>query len=116
MPLEGSNHILLEDEPAWSHFLAEVESFLGVSEAVPIAKPADVKPQIPGYGDLTIREREVLELLARGYRNQEIAEELVLTQKTVRNYVSTIFAKLGVSSRGEAIVRAREAGFGRDAL
>lgn len=111
VPLESSNHILLEDEPAWRHFLSEVESFLGLSPTE-VAASEDLEPQYPHYADLTIREREVLELLARGYRNQEIAAELVLTPKTVRNYVSIILGKLAANSRGEAIVRARGAGFG----
>lgn len=109
VPLESNNHILLADEPAWAQFLEEVYDFLGVASG-----PADTKVDLPDYADLTLREREVLELLARGYRNQDIAQELVLTPKTVRNYISIIFGKLGVHSRGEAIVRAREAGFGRD--
>jgi DNA-binding NarL/FixJ family response regulator len=64
------------------------------------------------FADLTPRERDVLHLLARGYRNGEIADNLVLSPKTIRNYVSRIFSKLGVSSRGEAIVLARDGGFG----
>ena len=107
VPLESNNHILLADEPAWAQFLEEVYDFLGVAGG-----PAEAKRGLPDYADFTPREREVLELLARGYRNQDIAQALVLTPKTVRNYISIIFSKLGVHSRGEAIVRAREAGFG----
>lgn len=114
VPLESSNHILLADEPAWGHFLEEVGHFLGVPEE-PVAPGAgDAKPKSSGHEELTPRERDVLDLLAQGYRNQEIAQELVLSPKTVRNYISILFGKLGVHSRGEAIVRAREAGFGRD--
>lgn len=107
VPLESNNHILLADEPAWAQFLEEVYDFLGVAGG-----SEEVKADLPDHADLTLREREVLELLARGYRNQDIAQELVLTSKTVRNYISIIFSKLDVHSRGEAIVRAREAGFG----
>jgi DNA-binding NarL/FixJ family response regulator len=61
---------------------------------------------------LTEREREILSALARGCSNAEIAQQLDLTQKTVRNYVSAVLSKLQVVDRGEAIVRAREAGLG----
>ena len=64
------------------------------------------------FPDLTPREREILELIAQGLTNNAIAERLVLSPKTVRNQVSTIFRKLQVGSRGEAIARARDAGYG----
>ncbi len=64
------------------------------------------------FPELTERELEVLELIARGEKNQAIAEKLVVSEKTVRNHVSNIFAKLQVADRSEAIVRAREAGLG----
>ena len=56
-----------------------------------------------GLGSLTAREREVLNLLARGLSNREIAEELVITNKTVKNHLSRIYEKIGVHSRAEAI-------------
>jgi DNA-binding NarL/FixJ family response regulator len=62
---------------------------------------------------LTEREREILDLIAAGLANAAIAECLVLSPKTVRNNVSSIFGKLQVAGRAEAIVRAREAGLGR---
>jgi len=62
--------------------------------------------------DLSAREREVLNLLADGVSNAAIAGRLYLSQKTVANHLSAIFQKLGVSSRGEAIVKARDAGLG----
>ncbi len=64
------------------------------------------------FPSLTDRETEVLELIAAGRNNQAIAAQLHLSEKTVRNNVSTIFAKLHVADRSEAIVRAREAGLG----
>jgi DNA-binding NarL/FixJ family response regulator len=64
------------------------------------------------FPELTAREREVLELLALGYNNGEIAQKLVLSDKTVRNHVSNIFNKLEVSDRAQAILRARDAGMG----
>jgi DNA-binding NarL/FixJ family response regulator len=65
------------------------------------------------FPELTAREREVLELIAQGRSNADIAAHFVLSQKTVRNNVSSIFTKLRVADRAQAIVRAREAGLGR---
>ncbi len=62
---------------------------------------------------LTAREREILDLMASGRRNADIATALYLSPKTVRNNVSSIFSKLQVADRAAAIVRAREAGLGR---
>ncbi len=64
------------------------------------------------FAELTAREREILALIATGRNNQAIADELFLSQKTVRNYVSSILSKLQVADRAGAIVRARQAGFG----
>ena len=64
------------------------------------------------FPDLTPREREVLELIAAGSGNAAIAQRLFLSPKTVRNNVSSIFVKLQVADRAEAIVRARRAGLG----
>lgn len=64
------------------------------------------------FPELTEREHEVLELIARGFANQAIAQQLFLAPKTVRNHVSNIFSKLQVADRAQAIVRAREAGLG----
>ncbi|WP_246456106.1 response regulator [Nocardioides mesophilus] len=65
------------------------------------------------FPQLTTREREILDLIAGGLRNNAIAERLRLSPKTVANHVSSIFAKLQLSDRSEAIVRAREEGLGR---
>lgn len=64
------------------------------------------------FPELTGREREILDLVARGRSNIEISRELVLSPKTVRNHISNVFSKLHVRDRAEAIVRAREAGMG----
>lgn len=64
------------------------------------------------FPELSLREREVLELVARGLSNQQIQDRLVISPKTVRNHVSNIFSKLRVRDRAAAIVRAREAGMG----
>lgn len=64
------------------------------------------------FPELTDREREVLDLMARGHDNAAIARRLVLSPKTVRNHVSNVLGKLGAADRSTAIVRAREAGLG----
>lgn len=64
----------------------------------------------PATCDLTPREREILERISRGLDNQSIAQELHLAEQTVRNYASTVYEKLGVKSRVEAVVWARERG------
>jgi pimeloyl-ACP methyl ester carboxylesterase/DNA-binding CsgD family transcriptional regulator len=100
VPLDTCNHVLFEREAAFNTFLQEMEAFIrseGRGDAFP---------------ELTGRERELLELLARGLDNHQIAAHLDLSEKTVRNHVSSVFAKLGAESRAQAIVRAREAGFG----
>lgn len=72
------------------------------------AAPPDAFPE------LTEREHEILELIARHETNPEIAKRLYLSPKTVRNHVSNIFTKLQVSDRAQAIIRAREAGLGHE--
>lgn len=69
-------------------------------------------PQL--FPELSDREREILALVAQHYTNIEIAERLSLSSKTVRNHVSNIFTKLQVTDRTQAILRAREAGLGKD--
>jgi pimeloyl-ACP methyl ester carboxylesterase/DNA-binding CsgD family transcriptional regulator len=98
VPVESRNHVLLEHEPAWERWLAAVRDFL----------PGGVP--FPG---LTPREAELVELIAQGLDNAQIAARLELSDKTVRNHITSIFAKLEVDSRARAIVLAREAGFGR---
>jgi DNA-binding NarL/FixJ family response regulator len=73
-------------------------------------RPPAAAPQL--FPELTNREREVLSLIAQGYTNTAIAEHLTLSVKTVRNLVSSIFDKLQVANRAEAIIRARKAGLG----
>jgi DNA-binding NarL/FixJ family response regulator len=64
------------------------------------------------FPELTAREREVLDQLAAGHSNQQIAQRLTLSAKTVANHLSSIFAKLQVADRAQAILRARDAGLG----
>lgn len=108
IPLESKNHILLEQEPAWDRFLAEVRSFIGSSE---VKKVTDNSEQL--FPELTPRECEVLNLIAKGFTNDEIADYLFISPKTVRNHNTRIFGKLQVNSRSKAIVLAREAGLGK---
>ena len=97
--------------------VAEGEAYFGPEIAKRIMgffsspKPA---PASEAFPELTPREVEVLDLMARGASNQEIASRLYLSQKTVRNHASNVFLKLQVAGRAQAIVRAREAGLGRD--
>jgi DNA-binding NarL/FixJ family response regulator len=64
------------------------------------------------FPELSEREREVLELMARGLSNGEIARKLFVSPKTIRNHASNVFTKLQVSDRSEAVLRARRAGLG----
>ncbi len=106
-PLESRNHVLLEGEPAWQHFIDAITDFLPASAAGSSAmRDAFV-------GNLTKREHQVLELLAQGLDNRTIAAALSVSEKTVRNQVSTIFSKVGVGNRAQAVARARDAGLGR---
>ena len=106
VPLESRNHVLFHTEPAWQQFVDEVISF-------PVDTAADSRAlETPLVSSLTAREKAVLELVAQGRRNSEIARTLSLSEKTVRNYLSVICDKLQVSGRSQAIVLAREAGFG----
>lgn len=107
VPLEGENHILRSDEPAWEQFVSELQSFLGQSDERPLLRE-------DGFSELTPREHEVLDLMAEGLSNAQIAERLFISPKTVRNHITRIFDKLHVSRRAEAIVQAREVGFGRN--
>jgi DNA-binding NarL/FixJ family response regulator len=76
---------------------------------------ARVKAHLPAsFSDLTERENEILDLIAQGLNNQDIATRLGITGKTVSNHISNIFNKLQVADRAQAIVKAREAGLGHE--
>jgi pimeloyl-ACP methyl ester carboxylesterase len=100
VPLDTSNHILLDHEPAFRVFFDELRAFL------PGKRPASL-------AGLTAREAEIVERIARGLDNAQIAALLGLSEKTVRNHITHIFDKLGVESRAQAIVLARNAGLGQ---
>ena len=104
LPLEGKNHILLEGETAWPRFLAAVRDFLGT-------EMLERETTEPGeaVSALTPRQQEVLSLIARGLDNEQIADRLTISSKTVRNHVTRIYRKLDVDSRAQAVVLARDA-------
>ncbi len=94
--------------------VARGETVLGsrVSSQVLAAATAGVHPATHAFPQLSSREREVLELLARGYDNARIGRHLGISEKTVRNNVSTVLAKLPAATRAEAVALARDAGVG----
>jgi DNA-binding CsgD family transcriptional regulator len=100
--IEGENHMPIGTEPAWKRVLEELRGFLGEGAA----------RRVLPLGDLTGREREVLECIARGFDNAEIAQALSLSEKTVRNHITRVFDKIGAEHRYQAIVMARDAGLG----
>jgi len=104
-----------------------IRAITGVSKGEAIFSPAIARRLMGYFGkpgknpqpahlfpELTEREREILTLIAQGYTNPAIAEQLVLSPKTVRNHVSSIFSKLQVAGRAEAIIRARDAGLTKE--
>ncbi|TYT27248.1 alpha/beta fold hydrolase [Luteimonas viscosa] len=93
--LDSCNHVLLEQEPAWTAFRDAVLAFTGV-QAAAAGAPAG----------LSRRERELLPLLCQGLGNAEIAWRLGISEKTVRNQLTGLYAKLGVHSRAGAIAHA----------
>jgi pimeloyl-ACP methyl ester carboxylesterase/DNA-binding CsgD family transcriptional regulator len=104
IPLETNNHILLEHEPAFRQFFEELHAF------VPRAAGHGERDKFP---DLTLREAEILDRIAQGLDNAQIAARLDLSEKTVRNHITHIFDKIGVENRSQAIVLARERGLGQ---
>lgn len=72
------------------------------------------RTRIAPFPELSERELEVLDLIAGGFNNHEIAAQLHVTVKTVSNHISNIFSKLQVADRAQAIIKAREAGLGRN--
>ncbi len=105
VPLESRNHILLKQEPALIEAFGTMRQFLAAHAPGVPARPAFFEQLAP-------RDHELLDLLARGLDNLQIAAHLELAEKTVRNKVSALFHKLEVGTRAQAIVRAREAGYG----
>lgn len=100
--LDSCNHILLENEPAWQRFREAVLEFTGLE--------APAGHEAPEFAALSPREREILHGIAAGRSNADIGRALFISEKTVRNHVTRIFGKLGVSSRAQAIVLAKDGG------
>jgi pimeloyl-ACP methyl ester carboxylesterase/DNA-binding CsgD family transcriptional regulator len=106
--LESRNNILLETEPAWQRLVEALNDFLPAASSAPFLSGDLMLDQ------LSAREHQVLELVAQGLDNATIGTRLYISERTARNHVSAILAKLGLNTRAQAIVRAREAGFGRE--
>lgn len=104
--LESRNHILIGTEPAWVRFGEALTEFLGPTTAA----AGEVATDCASFESLTPRETHVLRLVAQGLGNAEIASRLFISEKTVRNHLTSIFDKLGVDSRARAIVYARDHG------
>lgn len=105
-PLASNNHIPMAHEPAFERFREAIVAF------VRDAQRAAAGAAEAGGVEFTARERELLELVGRGLDNLQVAAHLGIAQKTVRNALSRLYAKLGVEGRTQAIVRARGLGFG----
>ena len=101
--LEGRNHILIEAEPAWARFCECFNEFLNVQDA-------RIDRSATSLDGLTSRENAILKLVAIGHGNADIAQQLSISEKTVRNHLTNIFEKLGIDSRAKAIVLARDRG------
>jgi pimeloyl-ACP methyl ester carboxylesterase/DNA-binding CsgD family transcriptional regulator len=105
VPLDSRNHILLADEPAWARFTDAVLEFTGRRRS-----PGGEDPLLT---TLSVRERQILAAVVSGQSNSEIGAALFVSEKTVRNSLTRIFEKLGVRTRTQAAVLARDRGFSR---
>jgi pimeloyl-ACP methyl ester carboxylesterase/DNA-binding CsgD family transcriptional regulator len=100
--LDSRNHILLADEPAWRHFQDAVLEFTG--------RPRAAGEMDPLLATLSERERQILAAVVSGQSNSQIGAALFVSEKTVRNSLTRIFEKLGVHTRTQAAVLARDRG------
>ena len=100
-PLDSNSHVPLPGEPAFQRLLDDMASFVSPS-----------RPEAAAFAELTRRERDVLDRIARGLDNAQIAAQLGLAEKTVRNHITSVFDKIAVENRSQAIVAARVAGLG----
>lgn len=103
LQLDSRNHILLAGEPAWAQFKDAVREFTGSQRS---AGEKDCS-----FAALSAREREILAAVVAGRNNAEIGTTLFISEKTVRNSLTRIFGKLGVHTRTQAAVLARDRGF-----
>jgi pimeloyl-ACP methyl ester carboxylesterase/DNA-binding CsgD family transcriptional regulator len=102
-PLDSCNHILLSEEPAWAQFRDAVLEFTG--------RPRTGGAEDPLLATLSVRERQILAAVVSGQSNAQIGATLFVSEKTVRNSLTRIFEKLGVHTRTQAAVLARDRGF-----
>jgi len=113
--LESRNHILLEQEPSWARFCDVFGEFVERAPDATSANGGDAQ-RAPSsqtaarLDELTERERAILAHLARGLSNADIAKKVFISEKTVRNHLTSIFSKLDVDSRAKAIVLAHQSG------
>jgi pimeloyl-ACP methyl ester carboxylesterase/DNA-binding CsgD family transcriptional regulator len=101
--LDSRNHILLADEPAWARFKDALLEFTG--------RPRSAHAEDPLLASLSPRERQILAAVVAGQNNAEIGAALFVSEKTVRNSLTRIFEKLGVRTRTQAAVLARDRGY-----
>lgn len=101
LQLDASNHILLSHEPAWARLKQAILDFTG----------GKAKAEAAAFAQLSPRERDILGKLLEGMSNVDIGKALFISEKTVRNHITRIYEKLGVRSRSQAIVFARDQGF-----
>jgi NarL family two-component system response regulator LiaR len=115
----GRGYILKDDDPETMlraiRAVAHGESLLGPTIAQKVVRQFSAVPeeQTPLYDDLTPRELEVLKLIAQGLANREIAEELTISEKTVKNHINNIFSKLHINDRSQAILYAIRKGLAK---
>ena len=115
----GRGYILKDDDPETMlraiRAVAHGESLLGPTIAQKVVRQFSAVPkaQTPLYDDLTPRELEVLKLIAEGLANREIAEELTISEKTVKNHINNIFSKLHINDRSQAILYAIRKGLAK---
>jgi len=103
--IDSNNHILLEHEPGWQVFKKVFSTHIPSGRG---SKPEVSNNLYETMETLSKREREVLIQLVKGLRNKDIADALFISEKTVRNHVSNIFSKIGVTSRAQALVLAKD--------
>jgi len=104
-PLDSRNHLMVAQDAMWPRWSEEVHEFIGTVQV----------KEDPLFATLTPREAQLVELIAQGRDNAQIAAVMELTDKTVRNHITSVFAKLEVENRSQAIVLARNAGYGKGA-
>jgi pimeloyl-ACP methyl ester carboxylesterase len=105
--IDSRNHVLLEHEPGWEEFKA---AFMRHVPGGSVAARSSTPAQSQLLEQLSKREQEILREIARGCNNKQIADNLFISEKTVRNHITNIFEKLGVTSRAQALLLAKESG------